>query len=89
MKHYDQIPVPALFLVTSQSPGRWAETSDDPTIKSQIAAMGALLERQANSIQDALPNARVVRLSRAHHYVFLSNEADVLDEMRKFTSGLR
>jgi hypothetical protein len=74
---------------SSQSPGRWAETSTDPVIRGQIAAMSALLERQAKSIEDGLPSARVVRLPGANHYVFLSNEADVLREMRAFLSRLQ
>jgi non-heme chloroperoxidase len=86
---YVQIRTPALFLVSSQSPGRWAETSTDPVISKQAAAMSALLERQATSIQDGVPSARVVRLPGAHHYVFLSNEADVLREMRAFLGRLR
>jgi len=89
MKQYAQIPTPALFLVSSQSPGRWAETSTDPVIRGQIAALNALQERQAKSIEDALPNTRVVKLPGANHYVFLSNEADVLREMRAFLGRLR
>ncbi|HEU4691631.1 MAG TPA: alpha/beta hydrolase, partial [Vicinamibacterales bacterium] len=88
-KQYVQIQTPSLFLVSSQSPGRWAETSTDPKIKEQMAAMSALLERQAKSIEDGLPRARVVKLPGAHHYVFLSNEADVLREMRAFLGSLR
>jgi non-heme chloroperoxidase len=84
-----EIRVPALFLVSSQSAGRWAETSTDPKIKKQITAMTALLERQAKSIEDALPTAHVVQLRGSNHYVFLSNEADVLREMRAFVRGLR
>jgi hypothetical protein len=30
----------------------------------------------------------VVRLPNANHYVFMSNEADVLREMRAFINGL-
>ena len=84
MKQYTEVPVPALFLVSSHSPGRWADTSTDPVISKQVAAMRALLERQAKAIEDGLPSARVVRLPGANHYVFLSNEADVLREMRAF-----
>jgi hypothetical protein len=36
-----------------------------------------------------VPGARVVRLERAHHYVFLSNEPDVLRELHAFIAGLR
>jgi non-heme chloroperoxidase len=81
---YVQIRVPALFLVSSQNRGRWAETSTDPKIGEQIAALSAFTERQAKAIEDGLPSARVVRLPGANHYVFLSNEADVLREMRAF-----
>src|SRR5688572_30304636 len=89
MKQYVQIQPPALFLVSSQSPGLWAETSADPVIRKQIFAMSALLDRQAKSIEDGLPGARVVKLTGANHYVFLSNEADVLREMRAFIGRLR
>ena len=87
-KKYVEIRTPALFLVSSQSPGRWAETSTDPVIKAQMAAMSALQDRQAKSIEDGLPGARVVKLPGANHYVYLSNEADVLREMRAFVRGL-
>ncbi len=84
VKRYVQIPVPALVFVSSQSPGRWAETSADPVIREKVAQFRALLERQAKALEDGLPSARVVQLSGAHHYVFLSNEDDVLREMRTF-----
>ena len=89
VKQYVQIPTPALFLVSSQSPGAWAELSTDPVIRGQIGAMSALLERQAKAIQEALPSARVVKLLGANHYVFLSNEATVLREMRAFLGRRR
>jgi len=50
--------------------------------------MSALQDRQAKSIEDGLPGARVVKLPGANHYVYLSNEADVLREMRAFVRGL-
>ena len=89
MKQYVQIGTPALFLVSSQNPGRWAETSTDPKIREQIAGLSAFTERQAKAIEDGLPTARVVRLRGANHYVYLSHEADVLREMRAFVRGLR
>jgi pimeloyl-ACP methyl ester carboxylesterase len=88
-KQYVAIRTPALFLVSSQSPGRWAEVSTDPVIRKQVAGMGALLERQARAIEDGIPSARVVKLANANHYVFLSNEDDVLRETRAFLGRLR
>ncbi len=77
----------------SGSVGRWADASTDPMLREQAraytAAMTALIERQTKSIEDGVPSARVVRLPDAHHYLFLSNEAEVLREMRAFLGRLR
>jgi non-heme chloroperoxidase len=89
MTKYVDIRVPALFLVSSQSSDPLAGSSTDPKIRGQITAMNALLERQAKAIQETLPGARVVKLPVANHYVFLSNEADVLREVHGFVSRLR
>ncbi len=43
---------------------------------------------QADAFERGVPSARVVRLPNADHYVFNSNEADVLREMRAFIDGL-
>ena len=42
----------------------------------------------ANTFEAGVPNARVVRLQQANHYIFLSNEADVLREMTDFLRTL-
>jgi non-heme chloroperoxidase len=39
---------------------------------------------QAKAFETGVPSARVVRLAHANHYVFLSNESDVLREMNDF-----
>ena len=65
----------------------------DPALREAAKARSAeevvLVERQAKAFESGVPSARVVRLPGAHHYVFLSNEADVLREMRAFVAGLR
>jgi alpha-beta hydrolase superfamily lysophospholipase len=43
---------------------------------------------QAKAFETGLPSARVVRLPHANHYVFRSNEADVLREMNAFIGSL-
>ena len=43
---------------------------------------------QAKAFEAGLPSARVVRLAHASHYVFLSNESDVLREMNAFIGSL-
>jgi non-heme chloroperoxidase len=52
--------------------------------KSDEASTGG----QATAFEKGVPSARVVRLARANHYVFLSNEADVLREMNAFLATL-
>lgn len=43
---------------------------------------------QAKAFETGVPSARVVRLPHANHYVFMSNEADVLREMNAFIATL-
>ena len=43
---------------------------------------------QAKAFETGVPESRVVRLAHANHYVFLSNEADVLRKMRAFLDSL-
>ncbi|MGP0076464.1 MAG: alpha/beta fold hydrolase [Bryobacteraceae bacterium] len=43
---------------------------------------------QAKAFETGLPSAHVVRLPHANHYVFLSNESDVLREMNAFLANL-
>ncbi len=44
---------------------------------------------QAAAFEQAHPRARVVRLTGAHHYVFLSNEAEVLNALATFLRYVR
>jgi pimeloyl-ACP methyl ester carboxylesterase len=41
-----------------------------------------------SAFQKAIPTARVVVLPNAHHYVYLSNERDVLRELSAFLARL-
>ena len=94
MKKYVNIPVPALaiFAIPHAQP-KWMADSADPKVreaaKASLAAIDALATRQAKAFEDGVPTAHVVRLSGADHYVYLSNEADVLREMNSFFSALR
>jgi len=66
-----------------------------PRFKDYPAAKAAIVEAdrerfsaQANAFEAGLPSAHVVRLPNASHYVFKSNEADVIREMNAFLSKL-
>jgi non-heme chloroperoxidase len=94
LKKYASIPVPALVLFGNpHGQGTWVDQNTDPQVvqaaKVYSAALAVLTDRQAKAFETAVPAARVVNLAGAHHYVYLSNEADVLREMRSFLSTLR
>jgi non-heme chloroperoxidase len=44
---------------------------------------------QVKAFEVGIPSARVVRLPRANHYVYRSNEAEVLREINTFIAGVR
>jgi pimeloyl-ACP methyl ester carboxylesterase len=94
MQKYADVPRPALFFYgLPHGLGRWVDESKDPKVREAAAtystALTALTERQARAVESAVPTARVVRVPGGHHYVYVSNEADVLREMRSFVKGLR
>ncbi|HEV2194708.1 MAG TPA: alpha/beta hydrolase [Candidatus Acidoferrum sp.] len=94
MKKYANIPLPALviFAIPHAQP-KWMIESADPKVrkaaKANWAAVDTLTARQAKAFEDGVPTAHVVRLGGADHYVYISNEADVLREMNSFLSALR
>jgi hypothetical protein len=44
---------------------------------------------RVDALERSYPNGRVVRLSRAQHYIWRSHEADVIREMNAFMDGLQ
>jgi non-heme chloroperoxidase len=92
-KRYTDIPAPALVIFAIPHVREtWMTQSSDPAARKAADAyfttVDALAEKQAKAFEESVPTARVVRL-RGMHYVFLSNERDVLREMRAFLAGLK
>lgn len=87
-QRYTKIPVPILAI--------YAVPHDLGPLPGVDAAARAAFEAndeevtgaQAKAFESGLPTARVVRLPHANHYVFLSNEADVIREMADFLGKL-
>jgi pimeloyl-ACP methyl ester carboxylesterase len=52
-------------------------------------ALAASKREQIEAVEAGMPLARVVRIPNADHYVFRSNEADVLREINAFLGGLK
>jgi pimeloyl-ACP methyl ester carboxylesterase len=61
---------------------------DVPILAIFVVPDEATSGAQATAFEKGLPTARVVRIAHANHYVFQSNEADVLREMNSFLTGL-
>jgi non-heme chloroperoxidase len=64
--------------------------NNDEAARTAAEALDAAQDEPIiKAFETGVPSARVVRLVRADHYVFLSNEADVLREIRAFVGGLK
>ncbi len=91
-KKYTDIPVPALVIFAlPHVQETWITKSSVPAVQKAADAyftmIDVLTEKQANAFENGVPMARVIRL-QGMHYIFLSNEPDVLREMRTFLAGL-
>ena len=89
---YASIPVPALVIFAyphAQEP--WMTASPDSVVQRRATAyfkvMNALTERQATAVAEGVPGARVVSVPGLH-YIFASNEQEVIREMRAFIARL-
>ena len=92
-KKYKRIPVPSLAIFAiPHIRETWMTKSTDQTLRSAadsyFANLDVIAEKQAKAFEDGVPTARVIRL-RGLHYIFVSNESDVLREMRAFLGGLK
>lgn len=54
----------------------------------ELASDSIYRARQAAVVRRAAPNARIVDVPGAMHYVFLTNEADVVREINVFLTSL-
>lgn len=81
-----RVPILAIFAVPHDLGSLF---KDDPTARGAAEAIDAAFAgAQAKAFEIGLPSARVVRLPNADHWVFQSNEADVLREMNAFLGSL-
>ena len=93
-KKYTNIPARALVIFANpHSLGTWVDDNTNPSVrtaaKAYSTALAAFTERQEKAVENGVPTAHVITLRDAHHYVFLSNEATVLREMRTFLVDLK
>jgi pimeloyl-ACP methyl ester carboxylesterase len=93
-KKYTNVRVPAMFIFANpHSLGTWVDKNAVPSIRREAnayaAALDALTNRQETAVEHGLPKARVITLPGANHYVYLSNEADVLREVEAFLAVIQ
>jgi pimeloyl-ACP methyl ester carboxylesterase len=86
---YTKISAPILAIyATPHDLGRQAPTTPEGRA-AQAAMEEVIVGAQVTAFERGLPSARVVRIPNADHYVFQSNEAEVLREMHAFIQGLK
>jgi pimeloyl-ACP methyl ester carboxylesterase len=83
MRKYTGAKAPALAIYAS--PHACTANCDSPEERANIAYVAS----QAAAFEAAVPTAHVVRIAGAGHFVFRSNEAQVMKEMNAFMDGLR
>ena len=91
---FSQIDVPVLALCAMpQRPpqaGSQERTEDArAAIEAYSLRFNAAKEKQLEAFEAGIPHSRVVRVPNADHYVFITNEAEVLREMRAFLAKLK
>ena len=92
---YSGIRVPVLALYQKEPPFEKVadnflirDAKERAALRQEYAATRALYVRWQRDLLAAIPSARIVELEGASIYMFLSNEADVLREVRAFAATL-
>ncbi len=91
-RDYSRIRVPILALFSSLSINYRYQPKDAQeraVIEEFNAATEVYEKKYKTNLLKAKCGVRIVDLPQADHYLFLSNEADVLREMRAFIAGLK
>jgi non-heme chloroperoxidase len=84
-----RVPILAFFPSAGGKPQYVPKDDQERTaIAAFDAATAAYIGRWKRNLQNAKAGVRIVDVPGANHYIFLSNEADVLREMRAFLAGL-
>jgi pimeloyl-ACP methyl ester carboxylesterase/ketosteroid isomerase-like protein len=94
--NYAGIRVPVLAMYQAQRPFEEVAAEYDirneqerAALRQQYTAIRTMYTRWQQDLLAAIPTARIVELPGANLFMFLSNEADVLREIRAFVATLR
>jgi non-heme chloroperoxidase len=88
VEKYTTIPAPILAIFAC--PHDWSHFfPNDPKRRAErLAADTAMCTAQADAFQHGVPSAQVVRIPNADHYIYRSNDAQVIEQMKKFLHTL-
>jgi pimeloyl-ACP methyl ester carboxylesterase len=93
---WGRVHAPVLAMFSTAPPFAEVERDSPPrnelervALSQQYEAKHAMISRWKRDLLAGVPAARIVDLPGANLFMFLSNEADVLRELRQFLSGLR
>ena len=93
---YARIRVPVLAMFRTPPPFEEVARERPPrneqertALSQQYAAERAMIARWQRDLLAGVPAARIVELPRANLFMFLSNEADILREVRTFAATLQ
>jgi pimeloyl-ACP methyl ester carboxylesterase len=96
-RDYSNIRVPVLAFLefprpadVALQPGQYQPKNEEEraAIEAFSRATAAYVDRLMKNLKSGVPRARFVDLPGAAHYVFLTREAEVLRELRRFVAGL-
>ena len=88
-----RVPVLAIYRVTTLAQALKDYPPENDQQRAALwqgyASSRAMLEKWEADLRAGVPGARIVELPGANLYMFLSNEADVIRELRAFSATLR
>jgi len=87
-----RVPVLAIYRTTTLAQGLELYAPEDEEARAVLfqlyAATRGMLEKWQADLRAGVPHARIVELPGANLYMFLSNEADIIRELRAFAAAL-
>jgi pimeloyl-ACP methyl ester carboxylesterase len=89
VEKYTDIRVPVIAFFAFPQDLAPTVFADDPAARARLEALNlAARDTQIKAFHSGIPSARVVRLPHANHFLFITEETDVLREMNAFLEKL-
>jgi hypothetical protein len=93
---YPRIRVPVLAFFSLPQPledqiRKYKPHNDEEraALAQQYSIDQAIVKKHMHDLQSGVPTAHIVTLEGANYYIFVSNDADILREMRVFIHALK